>query len=137
MLRELTEHIQTIYFACRWRVITVVLQEITESSMKLDILEGNALADGDPPTPGLATVRSVVIYDHLRGLPLTQLACWNAGQRSAVRGIIERRCEAKMWPAESDYQAGVTSRSSVKPGLTGPLPYQGSAEHDHAFVYLT
>ena len=29
-----------------------------------------------------------------------------------------------MWPAESDYQAGVTSRSSVKPGLTGPLPYQ-------------
>ena len=42
MLRELTEHIQTIYFARRWRVITVVPQEITELRTKLDILEGNA-----------------------------------------------------------------------------------------------
>ena len=46
MLRELTEHIQTIYFARRWRVITVVPQEITELRTKLDILEGNA-----SPTP--------------------------------------------------------------------------------------
>jgi hypothetical protein len=42
MLRELTEHIQTIYFARRWRVITVVPQEITELRTKLDILDGNA-----------------------------------------------------------------------------------------------
>ena len=42
MLRELTEHIQTIYFARRWRVITVVPQEITDLRTKLDILEGNA-----------------------------------------------------------------------------------------------
>ena len=39
MLRELTEHIQAIYFARRWRVITVVPQEITELRTKLDILE--------------------------------------------------------------------------------------------------
>jgi hypothetical protein len=42
MLRELTEHIQTIYFARRWRVITVVPQEIIKLRMKLDILEGKA-----------------------------------------------------------------------------------------------
>ena len=42
MVRELTEHIQTIYFARRWRVVTVVPQEITRLRMKLDILEGNA-----------------------------------------------------------------------------------------------
>jgi hypothetical protein len=46
MLRELTEHIQTIYFARRWRVITIVPQEITELRTKLDILEGNAAPTG-------------------------------------------------------------------------------------------
>jgi hypothetical protein len=45
MLRELTEHIQTIYFARRWRVMTTVPQAITWLRMKLDILEGNT-----PPT---------------------------------------------------------------------------------------
>jgi hypothetical protein len=45
MLKELTEHIQTIYFARRWRVLTAVPQEISHLRMKLDILEGNA-----PPT---------------------------------------------------------------------------------------
>jgi hypothetical protein len=47
MLRELTEHIQTIYFARRWRVITVVPKEIIELRTKLDILEGNA-SPSDP-----------------------------------------------------------------------------------------
>ena len=42
MLRKLTEHIQNIYFARRWRVIAVVPQEITKLRTKLDILEGNA-----------------------------------------------------------------------------------------------
>jgi hypothetical protein len=42
MLRELIEHIQTIYFARRWRVITAVPQEIICLRTKLDILEGNA-----------------------------------------------------------------------------------------------
>ena len=45
MLKELTEHIQTIYFERRWRVLTAVPQEISHLRMKLDILEGNA-----PPT---------------------------------------------------------------------------------------
>jgi hypothetical protein len=42
MLKELTEHIQTIYFARRWRVMMAGPQEITRLRMKLDILEGNA-----------------------------------------------------------------------------------------------
>jgi hypothetical protein len=42
MLRELTEHIQTIYFARRWRVMTALPQEIDRLRMKLDILEGSA-----------------------------------------------------------------------------------------------
>ena len=42
MLRELTEHVHTIYFARRWRVIKVVPQEITQLRAKLDVLEGNA-----------------------------------------------------------------------------------------------
>ena len=46
MLRELTEHIQIIYFARRWRVITAVPQEIIRLRTKLDILEGKA-----SPTP--------------------------------------------------------------------------------------
>jgi hypothetical protein len=46
MLRELTEHIQTIHFARRWRAITAVPEEVRHLRMKLDILEGNA-----PSTP--------------------------------------------------------------------------------------
>ena len=42
MLRELTEHIHTIYFARRWRVIKAVPQEITQLRAKLDVLDGNA-----------------------------------------------------------------------------------------------
>jgi hypothetical protein len=56
MLRELTEHIQTIYFARRWRVITVVPQEITELRTKLDILEGAA-------PPGIQTYRASLPSD--------------------------------------------------------------------------
>jgi hypothetical protein len=41
MLRELTEHVQTIYFTRHWRVITVVPQEITKLRTKLDVLEDN------------------------------------------------------------------------------------------------
>ena len=41
MLRELTGHIQTIYFTRRWRVIPIISQEITELRTKLDALEGN------------------------------------------------------------------------------------------------
>jgi hypothetical protein len=41
MLRELTEHIQTIYFARRWRASTAMPQEIIRLRTKLDILEGN------------------------------------------------------------------------------------------------
>ena len=42
MLRELTEHIHTIYFARRWRVIKTVPEEITQLCAKLDVLDGNA-----------------------------------------------------------------------------------------------
>ena len=42
MLRELTEHVQNIYFTRRWRVVTTIRQEITELRTKLDLLEGNA-----------------------------------------------------------------------------------------------
>ena len=41
MLRELTEHVQKIYFGRWWRVATVVRQEINELRVKLDLLEGN------------------------------------------------------------------------------------------------
>lgn len=41
MLRELTGHVQTIYFTRRWRVMTTVPKEITELRTKLDALEGN------------------------------------------------------------------------------------------------
>lgn len=44
MLRELTGHIQNIYFARRWRVVTIIPQEITELRSKLDALEGNSLS---------------------------------------------------------------------------------------------
>jgi hypothetical protein len=45
MLRELTEHVQTIYFTRRWRVITTVPQEITKLRTKLDILNGKTLLE--------------------------------------------------------------------------------------------
>ncbi len=45
MLRELTEHVQKIYFERRWRVVTAVPQDRARLREKLDILEGNA-----PPT---------------------------------------------------------------------------------------
>jgi hypothetical protein len=48
MLRELTKYIQTIYFARRWRVTTVVSQEITVLRTKLDISEGNAAPPSAP-----------------------------------------------------------------------------------------
>jgi hypothetical protein len=55
MLRDLTEHVQTIYFTRRWRVIITVQQEITELRTKLDILEGKAgaVSGGEihPPPP--------------------------------------------------------------------------------------
>jgi hypothetical protein len=35
MLRELTGHVQTIYFTRRWRVITTVAQETTDLRTKL------------------------------------------------------------------------------------------------------
>ena len=41
MLRELTEHVQTIYFTRRWRVVKIIPQEITELRGKLDTFEGN------------------------------------------------------------------------------------------------
>jgi hypothetical protein len=42
MLRELSEHVQTIYFARRWRVATTVPQAINDLRAKLDILEGRS-----------------------------------------------------------------------------------------------
>jgi hypothetical protein len=45
MLRELTEHIQAIYFARRWRAAMAVPREIIRLRAKLDILEGNASPD--------------------------------------------------------------------------------------------
>jgi hypothetical protein len=41
LLRELTGHIQTIYFTRRWRVFPIISREITELRTKLDALEGN------------------------------------------------------------------------------------------------
>ena len=40
MLRELTEHVQNIYFTRRWRVVMTIRQEITDLRTNLDALEG-------------------------------------------------------------------------------------------------
>src|SRR5437588_7871443 len=42
MLRDLTEHVQIIYFSRRRRAMTAVPQERARLRIKLDILEGNA-----------------------------------------------------------------------------------------------
>jgi hypothetical protein len=42
MLRELTGHVQTIYFTRRWRVITTVAQATIDLRTKLDTLEDKA-----------------------------------------------------------------------------------------------
>jgi hypothetical protein len=62
----------------------------------------------------LGTPSPAVTPTNLPSTPVTaalpRLACWNASQRSAMRRIIERRCEATMRPGRSGYQAKVSSR---------------------------